>query len=66
MFPTIQRLCNPKPPNFTGSASNALSASEHICSPVIAGTERDLNVFSIGIKESAISGTARKKNVNFV
>ena len=36
MFATSQRFCNPKPPNFTGSVSNALSTSEHILSPVIA------------------------------
>ena len=48
MFGTSQRFCNPKPPNFAGSASNALSASEHILPPVIAGMKRDLYVSSIG------------------
>ena len=32
MFATSERLCNPKPLNFTGSANNFLSASKHICS----------------------------------
>ena len=50
MFATSQRFCNPKLPNYTGSASNALSASEYILSPVIAGIKCDLNVSSIGSK----------------